>query len=209
MLIVVFIAAEGSHFMCHSLKRTLESYLCVPIVNWVMTVNSGVKGAKILHMQGVISTVTQSDTRDLIGAHMDAGWEETQGKQQAQVVICKGAAVSYNSILRKLQRKWQCAVLSITCPHLPMALACSFQRVYQEDATASPPAMSNPPAAEGQLHQWMFRRCVPMHCLNLCILTWTFSACLERDNSAIANLSAFPPKQWRHFSHAGECHGFK
>lgn len=69
MLIVVFIAAEGSHFMYHSLKRTLESYLCVPIVNWVMTVNSGVKGAKILHMQGVISTVTVRHTRSHRGTH--------------------------------------------------------------------------------------------------------------------------------------------
>lgn len=48
--------------------------------------------------------------------------------------------------LRKLQRKRQRAVLPIISPCLPMALACSFNVSIRN---ILPPAMSNPPAAEG------------------------------------------------------------
>lgn len=89
--------------------------------------------------------------------------------------------------LRKLQRKRQRAVLPIISPCLPMALACSFNVSIRY-----PPRDEQSPSS--WRHQCIFHRCISMHYLSLWVLTSTFSACLQRNDSAIANLPAFPPQ---------------
>lgn len=64
-----------------------------------------------------------------------------------------------------------------------------FQCVYQEHP---PPSDEQSPSS--WRHQCIFHRCISMHYLSLWVLTSTFSACLQRNDSAIANLPAFPPQ---------------